>query len=100
MAIWPAQPNPTRARAGTGMIGTSLMRHDALRARAVPALRAKLVAQHGHEAIFSCHAGTRHGDGHDGPSVSCQPAARHHYCTSFKSKFHKDNRYNILKVKN
>jgi hypothetical protein len=65
----------------------------------VPALRAELAAQHEHEAIFSCRAGTRHGDEHDVPSVPCQPAARHHYCTSFKSKFHKDVN-NIIKVKN
>jgi hypothetical protein len=76
----PAQPD-------TGTIGTGTMR-----------LRAELAAQHGHEAIFSCRAGTRHGDEHDGPSVPCQPAARHHYCTSSKSKFHKDVNNIIFKL--
>jgi hypothetical protein len=52
MAIWPAQPSLTRARIGTGTIGTSTMRPDADRACAVPALRAELAAQHGHEAIY------------------------------------------------
>jgi hypothetical protein len=46
MAIWPAQPDTALARRGTGTIGTSMMRHDVDRARAVPALRAEAGAQH------------------------------------------------------
>jgi hypothetical protein len=49
--------------------------HDGIRARAVPALRAALEAQHEHEANFSCRAGTRHGRWHGRPSVPCQPKA-------------------------
>jgi hypothetical protein len=46
MAIWPAQPDTALARRGTGTIGTSTMRYDADRARAVPALCAEVGAQH------------------------------------------------------
>jgi hypothetical protein len=65
-----------RARSGTSTTGTSTTRHDDRRARAVPALRAKLEAQHKHEGDFSCRASPRHDGRHGGPFVLCQPTAQ------------------------
>jgi hypothetical protein len=100
MANWPAQHSTTRARIGPGTIGTSTKGHDGIRARAVPALRATLEAQHEHEANFSCRAGTRHGRWHDGPSVPCQPKARHQFCITFNRIFHKHFNYHIFMINN
>jgi hypothetical protein len=64
------------AQHGTGTRRHEHDGHDATSCRAVPALWATLQAQHEHGAQFSCRAGPRHDDRHDGPFLPCRPVAR------------------------